>query len=337
MYMKQNIFLDHMLGLVLSVFDGYSAVLFLPNETPDVFSPAVYFSLGDKIEDQATIQAGQGLIGWIVRNKQPLLINNFDRKRSKLGYYKKDEETKVKAFMGCPLKKGQGVLCLDSKRTYSFSEKDQKLLQLFADVIVELKNQCSEMNESMREYRFYQCLQLVLELNRLHTRWNVYLDRLLGLLAETTGFEVCFFAAGDEDGASYYVEGASKNILPGKNSTPSFPFGAGLVGWVFKNAQPVFSGETAPAGKSLPLFGGEVKMPRFKSFLCYPVIINKVPRGVLGFADEHSIPMTDSLKKFTLGVVDHLELFLENLYTKTRLYEAQQKLKLMEKQLNSVK
>ena len=36
--------------------------------------------------------------------------------------------------MGCPVPTG-GALCVDSKRQYSFTDRDYKLLQLFAELV----------------------------------------------------------------------------------------------------------------------------------------------------------------------------------------------------------
>ena len=71
------------------------------------------------------------LVDWIIRNRQQMLVPNFDQHKHKLGYYREGEEAGIKAFMGCPVPTG-GALCVDSKRQYSFTDRDYKLLQLFA-------------------------------------------------------------------------------------------------------------------------------------------------------------------------------------------------------------
>ena len=55
----------------------------------------------------------------------------FDRDTRNLKLYLRDEG--IKSFMAVPVGDA-GVLCVDSKRNYVFTEKNQKILQDFARV-----------------------------------------------------------------------------------------------------------------------------------------------------------------------------------------------------------
>ena len=63
---------QQLLNIVCNVFDSYSAVLFLPQGKKEQFHLAAHFSLGDRIRKEALIAPGQGLAGWIIRNREPL-------------------------------------------------------------------------------------------------------------------------------------------------------------------------------------------------------------------------------------------------------------------------
>ncbi len=321
--MRDKSYLERILGIVCSVFDAYSAVLFMPAKNGEEYYLAARFSLGDNINPDAVIKAGQGLVGWIARDGQPMLLNNFDQQRSVLGYYPPKKEASIKAFMGAPLPQGGGALCLDSKRSYSFSEKDQKILHLFAELVHDVHTRFIQAEESLGEYHYYQCLQLIQSLRTRYTRWPDFLRHLLAMLSEATGFEYCFLAARDERGRRYFLEGANQPIIPGSEQEVRLDINAGLVGWVFKNNGAVYSDDMSSANVS-PLFGGNLKTPAFKSFMCLPLVVHKVPRGVLGFADPGHVVITERLKVFAHMVSVHLALFLENLYLKNRLRMAEQ-------------
>ena len=98
--MAANQLEKHVLSIVCSVFDAYSAVLFLPCENGEEHQLTAHFSLGDKIAADTQAEPGRGLVGWIIRNRQPLLVPNFDQRQSNLGYYRDGEEASIKAFMG---------------------------------------------------------------------------------------------------------------------------------------------------------------------------------------------------------------------------------------------
>jgi transcriptional regulator with GAF, ATPase, and Fis domain len=326
--MRQD-YLNQIVALVGSVFDAYSSVLFLADgdaaggQEPGPCRVAAHFSLGDTLLADACVEPGKGVVGWILRNRAPLLINNFDQQQSHLGYYRGGEEGKIKAFMGCPLDQGAGVICLDSKRTYSFSEKDQKLLHLFAQLVHSLNSQFSSAREGLCQSNHYAALQMIQGLRRRITRWSAFLESYLSLLAEASGFEYCFFAARDERGATYSLEGTTRSVFPGSQGDARFKIGTGLVGYVFKNGAPVYAGKQESSSAPSPLFGKDVKTPKMQSVVCLPLHVHRATRGVLGLASETPVPVTDDLKVFLNMASDHLALFLENLYLRSRLGEAE--------------
>ncbi|WP_291321346.1 GAF domain-containing protein [Desulfonatronospira sp.] len=317
--MNNHRWLDRILGLVCSVFDGYSAVLFLRDPDRNTCRLAASFSLGDSIPKGFEITAGTGLVGWIAKNSKPLLINNFERDEGCLGYYTRESESKIKAFMGCPLPGGAGVLCVDSKKTYSFSDKDQKILYQFAQLTEDVRLGLVQADENIALQDYYRYLTLIQKLRQRVPRWRSFLNQLLELLSQSTGFKHCFMAARDERGEGYYLQGLRQEILPRVNlEQKKFNIDSGLLGWVFKHGSPIFSGlEEGPAG--LPLFGKETPSQQFTSVICMPLQVHKKTRGILVLADTEALSIDEDLRGFVHMVGDYLALFLENLYLKSRI------------------
>lgn len=305
------------LSIVCSVFDAYSAVLFLPGHEPDTFRLASAFSLGDMVAPQTSIAAGKGLVGWILRNRQPLLVNNFDQRQSYLGYYQSNEEATIKAFMGCPVR-GGGALCIDSKRQYSFSDKDQKILQLFADLVARIEAEGGQEQAQASTAGYYASLEHIQDLRRRYTKWPLFLQHFMATMVETTGFDYCVFASRDSNGQNFAIEGESRPLMLGGANPTEFPMGTGIVGWVFRNDAPVIN-EGTDGTPPAALFGKNVHLPAFQSVVCLPLIISKVTRGVLCLAHEEPRRVPDDMRSFARMAVDHLALFLENLYLKNRL------------------
>ena len=141
-----------------NVFDAYSAVLFLPEAGGPNCRAVATFSLGDALDREVTIAPGQGLVGWIIREGKPLCIGNFDRRRGVLGYYRGGEEERIRAFMGYPVAATGGALCLDSRKTYTFGEKELKILSQFAELAGGYLVGAREVKTSLGEHRFYQAM-----------------------------------------------------------------------------------------------------------------------------------------------------------------------------------
>jgi signal transduction protein with GAF and PtsI domain len=314
-------FYEQLLSIVCNVFDAYSTVLFLPEGGGPVCRVVASFSLGDALDRDVAIAPGQGLVGWIIREGKPLCIGNFDQRRGVLGYYRGGEEERIRAFMGYPVAATGGALCLDSRKTYTFGEKELKILSQFASLAGSYLADSREVATSLREHRYYQALRLISTLRKTHPKWSAFRSALLDLLSQTTGYGACMLSVRDESGRSYFLEGATESPFSGMREVPrSFSVGQGLVGWVFKNQTPVYSGDKETAGTvGLPLFGLEDEGGEYTSVICQPVVFSRKTRGVLTLADRRPLPVTEELKAFVAMVAENLALFLENLHLRIRL------------------
>lgn len=314
----------HTLGTLCSVLDAYSTVLFLAEPGPKgnpAYRLAGAFSLGDYIDPAAVIEPGKGLVGWIAKNNAPLLVPNFDQRKSHLGYYKENEELRIKAFMGCSLPGGSGVLCVDSKRQYSFSDKDQKLLHLFAQMIAEQSARDGKGRALHTVRKYYGAMREIYTLRRRHSRWADFLREFLGLMASSAGCDYAVFCYNDLKSGEYVVEGENAPVVwKAKTPPPAFSVNGGAIGWVCRNGEPLFS--TSPGGMpESSLFGRGGMTPQFQTVMALPIHMHKKTRGVLCLAKEAPLEITQDTRDFVFMASEHLSLFLENLYIKYRMCE----------------
>lgn len=314
--MSNNSLENHVLTIMCSVFEAYSAALFLPDENGQTHHLAASFSLGDAINAQNPIHPGKGLVGKIIASRQPLIISNFDKGKNSLGYYPPEREGEIKAFMGYPVPTG-GVLCVDSKRQYSFTEKDAKILQMFAELISR-QHSLSDNGISGAIPRYFAELGIIQELRNQCRRWPEFLKNFLRAISAASEFEYCAFATLQENGEHYCLECESVPLLLSGGQMLRLPLGSGLVGWVFRNPRAIYAEEGGLA-PTTALFGKLPDMPDFPAAICMPVMVNKACKGVLCLANTEPRPIEENLRGFISMAVDHLSLFLENLYLKSRL------------------
>lgn len=319
--MPRNVY-THTLVTLCSVLDAYSTVLFLAEPGPkggEVFRLAGKFSLGDYIDPGAVIEPGKGLVGWIAKNSAPLLVPNFDQRKNHIGYYKENEEIRIKAFMGCALPGGKGVLCVDSKRQYSFSDKDQKLLHLFAQLIAEQSANDGRGRTLDAIGKYYGALKQVYALRRRHSRWAEFLHEFLVLVTETTGCRYGVFCYNDARTGEYVVEGETSPVVwKPRMQPPVFSVNGGAIGWVCRNGEPLFSNSPGGMPES-SLFGRGVTTPQFQTVMALPLYVQRQTRGVLCLANESPLHITGDMRDFMHMATEHLALFLENLHVKCRL------------------
>lgn len=309
---------ERILGIICTVFDAYSAVLFFPAEDTEVCTLGAYYSLGDRVDLQASVMPGQGLVGWIIRNHQILCVPNFDHYQSRLGYYLDREEELIKSFMGCPLSCG-GVLCLDSKRQYAFSEKDYKILELFADLLAQLRVQDSQKNFLADIPKYFTDIAVLQDLSLRSKRWSEYLRDFLQIVVKSTGFDYGAFASVENPGETYVVEAETTPVLLTHSIPATFSMNVGVAGWVFKNDQQVIT-EGDDNTPCPVIFGRMNEDTEFRALMCLPIIVNKVTGAVLCLAHRSSRHIDESLRSFVRLSVQQMSFYLENLYLRTRLH-----------------
>ncbi len=319
--MKNNHTHTQILSIICSVFDAYSATLFLPKEGGNGCELVAAFSLGDSIAWGAQSAPDKGLVGWIYRNKQPIVLPNFEQRHNKLGYYENDEESKIKAFMGCPISTG-GVLCVDSKRQYSFSDKDSKILQMFASLTSKIGTGLNAETLVGDIPNYFTQLGILQGLRFRYKRWPLFVKNFLHMLAGATHYDYCAFASMDTSGDSYTLESESVPLLLGAGQQLRIPLSNGIAGWVLRDdGQAVFSEGLSNSVTSASLFGKIQDMPIFQAVICVPILVNRSASGVLCLAHSQPREMDEALRSFVYQCVEHLSLFLENLYLKSRLRE----------------
>ncbi len=313
---------NRFLGLICSVFNAYSGVLFLKDEkNKNRYNLAGYFSLGDDKFSEYVDVSSKGVVSWIIKNKKPLLIANFERRsESILDYYYNGKKGDIKSFMGCPLKNGLGVLCVDSKNKFSFTEKDQKILHQFTQIIFSVHNEFFDYYKIKVGYNFYKTIQLIENLKRNYQKWSDFLKKFLEVISQTTGFKYCFLATRDEKGEGFYIEDWNIPLLVDESLyNKKFSMDSGMIGWVFKKGKILVNDRPGINREKLVLFDKTTKTKLFKCVVCLPIFIYLKVRGVLVLAEEHPRSITEETKEFLTIISDQLSLFLENFYLKNKL------------------
>lgn len=305
-----------LLALVRTTFDAHSAVLFLPDQAGN-YTVALSSSDDEPYVQEVTIAPGKGLVGWILRHKQPVIVNNLDMRHTFLGYYTEEEEGAISAFMGCHMPEG-GALCVDSVRPRSYTEDDQLLLHRFAQHIARQVHSAGLASDAEDLRRYFSRLEQLSELGTRTPHWRDYLSSFLHLMAESTQFEYVAFASTQEGASTYTVEGENTPLLITDEGMPELPMeSGGLVSWVFRNEVPVHA--EGSDGAPTPLFGKIPEVPEFQAIMCLPIQLNKVTCGVLCFAGVNPRQLPQNLRVFTKIAVTYLAQYLEMLYLRHRL------------------
>jgi GAF domain-containing protein len=225
--------LNDITALLSNCLDAFTAGLFIWDDRSKLLALRSYHSLSKHVISAAqfSIEDG-GLIGWVAKNNQAITIDHFDRDTRILPYYQEDEN--IKSFLAVPLAMGKGVLCVDSKRQYVFTSKEQKLLHGFATIV---SNALGAERASRRHQQLHQLLTLWHRAEALPADADdpvPYFTRLLD--------HGCHYLKAEGGLVALPVkEGRFLQLVAGSGNTPSSLLQSaqaadqGLMGWIFHN------------------------------------------------------------------------------------------------------
>jgi len=281
-----------LITLVSNVTEAYSACLFLENKRRKVFQLTTYHSLSPHIIPDASIKGGQGFMGWVLDNNTPLSLNQFDKDAMILGYYNRDED--LKSFMAVPLPTTmtKGALAVDSKKTWSFTNKSQKILAGFAQQFAYLVDgalmaaQLERRSINIDAFNSY-----LLSLRSCESK-----DQLLNAIClvprELVPFSACFLVLKDEEaGISRLVRTSG--------------FGELFLDDVPISNRSSVSGHVLKKGESLrlldlkkrSLFSEEESGFGARSVAAVPLTVGGETIGVLGFTNHQRAQFDSSVLK----------------------------------------
>lgn len=310
--------MDDLLTLTRLALDAHCVSLFMPQQDGHVSLVAASCE-GDPTPIVSTIPPGRGLVGWIARNKKPLVVDTFDPEHSLLGYYEEEHEQVIATFMGFPLPHG-GALCVDCVNPRSFSQREQRVLN-------QLANQCDTFisqhanNREADICRYFEHLSLIQDLRHKNLHWHAYLNAFLDIFVRGASFDYAAFASLPENASMYTLEGESTPLLLKDSTLLDLPTTAGIAGWVFRNdGLPVFA-EGLDSSQTAPLFGKIASMPAFGAVVCLPVVLNKTTCAVLCLAGEEPRQMDENMRTFVRMATTELTSYLETITLKHRVQQ----------------
>lgn len=270
---------DNLVKLVVNVLDAFTVAFFLKGED-DEYRLFTWFSLGETVNPAASFLPGQGIIGWVAKERKPITVKEFSHDTATLKLYNAQEN--LKSFMAAPVMRGErliGVLTVDSKRQYVFSEKHQKILQDFAGVFAQETVRHEERWNLWQEAGNLEAIQEVVREMAAAEKMSHIVAALYQNINKLIPNEKFIFALKASEEGKFHILAWQEG---GGNELRKIPLDmdSSLMGWVVRKNKPLNHHVLGENRQEFELDGGERR--EYRSFLGVPMVVRKHVIGALG-------------------------------------------------------
>jgi len=279
--------LDSLARLISNVTESFTTAIFLLEPESGLLRLKSNHSLSQNVIDKVSIPVGQGMIGWVAQNRQPLHATHFQHDTTTLQLYRTNEE--IKSFLAVPIqsREVQGVLCIDSKKQYVFTPKTQKILGNFAEHIarmVEIDRQGRMQTARMVEVSILR--EFTKSMQKAGSR-SALLPLLCSLPQELVNRQGCAVIWSDPTTKRWVLAGTQGIPLPAKVEL-EIAIEQSLCGWVLRHNQVLYVPELRE-DREFPVHLFTPREPRLtaRSFLGIPLCTSEETLGMICFTGDY--------------------------------------------------
>ena len=270
--------LQHLIDLVSNTLDAYTTALFLAPAKGEPMVLEAFQSLSRNIDESVRIGPGEGLIGWAYKNNESVNVDQFESDTRRLLFYRTDES--IKSFMAVPLPGVHGVLAVDSKQKYVFTDKSQKILWQFGRC---LEQALANMVLAGRAAQHQDTTAFMSELGEVLTRRGPAggaLNNVLGVIRAFMGASACFCVALMPEDPSRFNIVAQDGDEAAHIEPVGFKLSSGLAGWILQNKKPLHLHRAMVTERSY-VFLPDEPLKKFPAVSGYPLVFDHHLLGAL--------------------------------------------------------
>ena len=303
--------LESFLKLIFNVHEAFTAALFLVEG--DYLRCAASVSFAKSFDKEKRVPIEGTLAGWVVRHNEALIIPNFDKDENALGYYREFEE--IKSFMGYPVEVPGGVIIVDSKKRYVFTDREKKILSYFVSLIGEEVNREKRVQEIEEKNEELATEKRLISLFRELGPGRVSMEEILAECLHVSGGDFCFI--GMERGKKLLVldaAGTGSASLRGRTC----PAGSTIASTVIEGGRDFLLPYNSGYLKEKPLLAPDDGL-KARQFFGFPLIAEDVPFGLLGFVSISDRPLRESSIGLLKDITFLLSLYLAYEWVKENL------------------
>jgi len=278
---------------------------------------------GDRLDPLALdLQEEGGFAGWVVRNKEPLWVEDWEREQESLPVEGIARGKPTQSLMVLPLLARDelvGVISAQSYAPNAFDEDDLRLLSgISHQVAIAIENArlFEEVNRRLKEMRL---LQKIIRASSSTLDFNEVVARTMKTLQDTLGIQNLIFALPDEEKSTMVMHRSTASSPSGSEGLWHLPMDDSIVGRVYRTGESLLFTNVRDVSSSLdgaPAERTELAVPVWDGDEVVAVLNAESP--VLEDFDEDDLSLFSAVAAQLGVVLKNVRLFQQ---TRRRLTE----------------
>ena len=312
---------DGLVELVSNVTEAYTTAVFLADNQKRILRLWHFYSLSDNVNKNVSILFGDGPIGMVAETKEDFDLAKFaERDSNLLRLYSKNEI--IKSFFAVPIvnKDGvlEGVISIDSKKTFVFANKEQKLLKLFADQFSNLLNNLriqKFMDTETSDIDFLnEFCDKITSIDDVKSILQYTLESIIKLV-ECESYFISLRTNDSEDREFCVASSHSRRNLQGLIFSDPY----GLAGCVIEDKKPYLIGNRKDDFGSY-VFTRSESVGRVRSFLGIPLLYKEKVLGLISLVDSNEGTFNQRDLEVISIMAGSISLAIANVKAQTRIH-----------------
>jgi len=273
--------LHSILELIVRTLHPYTCTLYMLSREDGLLRAKDIISDSDHVTGDTEISPGEGMLGWVAKEKRPLSVSEFNKDITGLPYYTRGEG--IRSFLAIPIMRDdavEGVLSVDSREIQAFTEEHSKLLTIASIQVldtIDYMKMSQQMRFESQEFAAFNNVS-----NKLSSTLD--LEEVLTLVVESSR-EIIFsdlsiLVLYDNEKKTYSIKavrGEGGKELAGKEFSRE-----SLIGKAIEDYRKVmlFDG-LKKREEGFPIMGEGIRLEGMDSCLCAPFIAKAEVLGAL--------------------------------------------------------
>jgi GGDEF domain-containing protein len=306
-----------LVSLLSNVSEAYTTALFLVNDKKRELNLVAAQSLSKYLAENIALPLEQsGILSQVHKIGQTIHLDKMQESGSgipsMLPFYR-DGESHIKGLFAVPVGDGAGVLYVDTKYSWGFNDKQQKLIKEIAGVL----NDLLQRQESLTQKSHYgRILELWRRVDQAALEEHAIEDLCKQVLTECSQFletEYGFLAAKEPRKHHYRLLATTANV-PRSLTSQRLLVKQGLMGWIFQNQKNLLIPRLNPQTSDHFLFLPSEGLPHHGTFWGLPVRSSLGHRFVLAFLSRAVIEWSGDEQYAVSHALQFFHLILDRFY-----------------------